>query len=216
MKNDRASKTRPNIKAKYKRGEKTKESVLDSAVDLFFDHGFSNTSTRELVRKAGMSSSAIYNHFTDKHQILFTIIDRAGEKVLLILRELIAQYGEPEECLKQMIACLIRLFETDMKKEIAIFMDELNQLPPDLKKICNAKHRKIFDLYKKKIDEIRSTGRMNPIDGTVATFGIMGAMIWVYRWYKDDGVLDADDISKELWKLISGGLMASKTAGRSS
>ena len=196
-----------NYTRKYKRSEETIERVLEAAIDLFYEHGFAKTSTRQLVQKAGMSSSAIYNHFSNKHHILFTIIQRAGDKTLSMLERIIRQYDEPEECLRQMLSNLLYLFKDGMKKEVAIFIDELYQLPEDLRKICNKQHRQIFDLFESRIRELKSRDLANPINNKVATFGILGAMLWVYHWFRDSGSLTIEEISNELTALLFHGLL---------
>jgi hypothetical protein len=40
----------------------------------------------------------------------------------------------------------------------------------------------------------------------VATFGTLGAMLWIKNWYKDDGPLSIDEISDELVNFVLKGL----------
>lgn len=193
---------------KQERGEDTREKILKEAVGLFYEYGFARTSTRLLVGRVGMSSSAIYNHFENKEEILFTIIQGASDKVLDTLKRAIQTHDDPEECLKQMITGMLYLFrDSAIRKEIAIFIDELYQLPEDLREICNRQHREVFDLYKAKISELKKKKIINPIDDRVATFGILGAMNWVYHWYRNSGPLSIEEIGDELIKLLFNGLI---------
>jgi AcrR family transcriptional regulator len=193
---------------KHKKGEITRERILQGAVELFYENGFARTSTRQLVKKAGMSSSAIYNHFENKEEILFTIIQRASDRVVDTLKRVISTYDDPVECLEQMISNMLSLFkDSEIRKEIAIFIDELYQLPEDLREICNRQHRVIFDLYKSKILELKKRKLINPINDIVAAFGILGAMNWVYHWFRNSGALSIEEIAKDLTKLLFNGLM---------
>jgi len=190
------------------KGKGTKEKIIEEAIELFYEHGFTKASTRQLVGKVGMTSSAIYNHFSNKEEILFNIIKNAGDKVLASLNNAIERYDDPVECLRQMISSMLYLFsEGGMRKEIAIFIDELYQLPEDLRELCNMQHREIFKLFRDKISEIGAIDKINPIDHTVAGFGVLGAMLWVYHWYRDNGRLPMQNISDELIKLLFEGLM---------
>ncbi|MBW2143446.1 MAG: TetR family transcriptional regulator [Deltaproteobacteria bacterium] len=190
------------------KGKGTKEKIIEEAIELFYEHGFTKASTRQLVGKVGMTSSAIYNHFSNKEEILFNIIKNAGDKVLASLNKAIEKYDDPVECLRQMISSMLFLFsDGGMRKEIAIFIDELYQLPEDLRELCNRQHREIFKLFRDKISEIGAINKINPIDHTVAAFGVLGAMLWVYHWYRDNGRLPMQNISDELTKLLFDGLM---------
>ena len=48
----------------------TKEKILDSAVRLFAQHGFDNTSMRDLAKDVGVKNPSLYNHFESKKEIL--------------------------------------------------------------------------------------------------------------------------------------------------
>lgn len=207
--NDRGSSMGRDVqKKKYVKGDETREKILRAAIDLFDQYGFARASTRQLVKQVGMSSSAIYNHFPDKDHVLFTIISGAGDNTLNTLRDVIDRYDDPEECLRNMIAGMLGLFKTGaMRKEIAIFIDELPQLPEDLREICNRQHRQIFDLFEMKVKELKKRNLANPINDKVATFGILGAMLWVYHWFRDTGPISIEQVAGELTHLLLHGLM---------
>ncbi len=54
---------------------KTREKILDVAIDLISKKGFEAVSIREIAREVGIRESSIYNHFKSKDEILDTIID---------------------------------------------------------------------------------------------------------------------------------------------
>lgn len=202
-------------KKKYLKGDETREKILEAAIDVFDKYGFARASTRQLVKQVGMSSSAIYNHFPDKDHVLFTIISGAGDRTLNTLLGIIDRYDDPEECLRNMISSMLALFKTGaMRKEIAIFIDELPQLPEDLREICNKQHRQIFDLFEMKVKELKKRNLANPINDKVATFGILGAMLWVYHWFRDTGPISIDQIADELTQLLLHGLMKAGSPGK--
>ena len=189
------------------KGQETKEKIIKHAIDLFYEHGYTKASTRMLMTRAGMTSSAIYNHFKNKDEILFTIIQRTADKALFTLNQTIEQYKDPVECLKHMLTGMLHsLSHPEMRKEIAILNDELYQLPGDLRKECNERHREIFEIFRSIIIEIQKRDRSDPINDTVATFGTLGAMLWIKNWYKDDGPLSIDEISDELINFVLKGL----------
>jgi AcrR family transcriptional regulator len=56
----------------------TRERILDAALDLFAQHGFSGTSVRQLSRAVGLRESSLYNHFPSKEAIYRALIDAYG------------------------------------------------------------------------------------------------------------------------------------------
>lgn len=189
------------------RGEKTKEKIIKHAIDLFYKHGYTAASTRVLVKSAKMTSSAIYNHFKNKDEILFTIIQRTADRVIFSLQQIIEEYPDPEKCLEQMItSMMMSLKDKEMRKEIAILNDELYQLPKELREKCYQRHREIFEIYRNVIHKIQKKKSPNQINDTVATFATLGATLWINNWYKDGGTFSLDEIARDTTKFIFKGL----------
>lgn len=57
----------------------TREKILETAIELFSKHSFSDVSVRDITRAVGIKESSLYNHFSSKQQILdeiFNYLDR--------------------------------------------------------------------------------------------------------------------------------------------
>lgn len=50
--------------------------ALDRAMDLFWEQGYEGTSVRDLVARAGISTSSLYATFGDKHDIYGAALER--------------------------------------------------------------------------------------------------------------------------------------------
>jgi len=51
----------------------TREQILDVALELFVEHGYDNTSLREIAERMGFSKAALYYHFPSKDDILMAL-----------------------------------------------------------------------------------------------------------------------------------------------
>lgn len=59
---------------------RTKQVILDTALDLFSTNGFEATSTGQIADAVGIRKSSLYNHFRSKEDILDTLIDSLSEE----------------------------------------------------------------------------------------------------------------------------------------
>lgn len=66
---------------------KTRQSIIDAALDLSKDKGFPALSLREVTRKAGIAPATFYRHFVDMEDLGLALVDQ----VSLILRQLMRQ-----------------------------------------------------------------------------------------------------------------------------
>lgn len=55
-------------------GDERREQILQSAVSLFSQRGFSGTTTREIARGAGVSEAMVFRHFSTKEELYGAIL----------------------------------------------------------------------------------------------------------------------------------------------
>lgn len=58
---------------------KTKADIITSAKKEFLAHGFVNASMRQIAAGAGVTTGALYRHFTDKEALFYTLTEPAYE-----------------------------------------------------------------------------------------------------------------------------------------
>lgn len=63
-------------KPQQKRSEKTREKIINTAVQLFCKNGYYKTSTNEVAKAAGISIGNLYFYFPNKKAIFLEILDR--------------------------------------------------------------------------------------------------------------------------------------------
>lgn len=75
-----------------KHKQQTREKILQSAAKLFSHQGFDNISIDDLMKDAGLTRGAFYNHFSDKSHLYAEAIVYAAKK-----SPLIASLRQPED-----------------------------------------------------------------------------------------------------------------------
>jgi AcrR family transcriptional regulator len=60
---------------KVEQGEHSRDALIASAITLFAEKGFAETSTTEIVDRAGLTRGALYHHFADKDQLFEAALD---------------------------------------------------------------------------------------------------------------------------------------------
>jgi AcrR family transcriptional regulator len=58
------------------KSQRSREQILEAALELFSHHGFGATSVRDIASQAGVSTGNVYHHFPDKDTIFRTLLDQ--------------------------------------------------------------------------------------------------------------------------------------------
>jgi AcrR family transcriptional regulator len=58
------------------KSQRSREQVLEAALQLFSSQGYRATSVREIAERAGVSTGNVYHHFPDKETIFRTLLDQ--------------------------------------------------------------------------------------------------------------------------------------------
>lgn len=87
-----------------RKGEQTKEAILERAVELFNVRGFSGASLSELMQATGLQKGGIYNHFASKEDLALQAFDYAVSLVSQRLMDSLKNRRTPMERLLGIIS----------------------------------------------------------------------------------------------------------------
>jgi TetR/AcrR family transcriptional regulator, cholesterol catabolism regulator len=195
-----------NRSIKLKNKEERKDQILRIAINIFYRDGYKKASLREIAEKVGITKAAIYYHFKNKEEILFNMIMVITDRLLSDLNSINIKEIDPIEQLKKMIDVHISYLELD-KASVKILIEDRHFLTKKFENIVKNKQKEILEIYKNKLEEIKSTGRLKDCDVITSSFSILGMINWPYHWYKPGGELSLRKIINNVIEIIFYGLI---------
>lgn len=191
------------------------EEIYYKAAQIFHDRGYDATSMSDLAAALEITKAGLYYYIESKEDLLFRIINFGLDWLEKVVIEPANAISDPEERLRFVIQKhggeLIK-----GSKAIPILTDESSSLSLKLRKQIDKRKRLYFELVRGTLEELKSQGKLQDVDTTVATFSIFGMMLWLPRWYNRNGSLGADKTLSELIHLLFGGLLNSPAKGKRS
>ncbi len=88
-------------------GHARRAEILAAAERIFVEHGYEGATIRKIADEVGLSSTALYMHFTEKSEILHEICSRAFAALLETHRALGDAPGGPEARLRLMLRAYV-------------------------------------------------------------------------------------------------------------
>jgi len=89
-----------------RRGERSREAVLDAAERVMAERGFEAATVASLVEEAGVPASSIYHYFGSKEGVLLAVMERGAERFHEALPEPTERRGSQAEHLRGLLASI--------------------------------------------------------------------------------------------------------------
>lgn len=147
------------------RSIKTKQKLLDAALEAFSENGYQGTSTRNIADRAGVHHPLITYHFKNKEELWRAAADRIFSDFNGKLAKAAAE--QAGECPKARMSAMIRAYVHYAARKPAlhkIMVQEASRPSERLDWLINNHLRPLFEVVVKELRELQERGVAPPGD----------------------------------------------------
>jgi AcrR family transcriptional regulator len=174
-----------------------RERILEEAVKLFYERGFSGTTLDDIAGKLGVTKPFIYTHFRSKVELLEAICRPTIEMSLDAITQAAQRSGTPSERLFDGIIDFSKVVLRRQANIAVYFREEKHLSEAGLAEINTL--RKRFDrVLSELLEEGARAGEFSIADIRLAALAIGGMVSWAYTWYQPAGRLPIDAVGAKL------------------
>ena len=174
------------------------QRVLDTALELFTDAGYFNTSVHDIQRAADVSIGSIYHHFGNKEGIAKALyddrLDRTAEAVSRIMEENKGLYQRG----RAFVDYLFDLAERSPAAMHYMLCARHREFMPHEKAVCSSRP---FELIQEMVAEAMTQGEIRQMEPPIASALIFGGALRLIH-LRLEGVFDGllPDCAAEVWQ----------------
>jgi AcrR family transcriptional regulator len=121
---------------------------------------------------------------------------------------------DPLERLKACMEKNIVLVTHGWSKEVTIILHEHATLTGEARAQINARKKRYVRFLENSFAEAVRDGQIRPVNPTVAAFAFLGMVLWIYKWFRPEGKIDAPTLVREMQDLLFGPLDAADGPAR--
>lgn len=107
-----------------RRGEKTREAILNAAEAVFAEHGFDGARVDTIAEASGYNKTLIFRYFGDKLGLYAAVLKRIDRQAIEIQAQLLGPLLADESIISN-----AHLFRTFLKTAIGVFFDYMVEHP---------------------------------------------------------------------------------------
>jgi AcrR family transcriptional regulator len=174
-----------------------RERILEEAVKLFYERGFSGTTLDDIAGKLGVTKPFIYTHFRSKVELLEAICRPTIEMSL----EAIATAAEkPGTAAERLFNGVVDFSKVVLQRQgnIAVYFREEKSLSEAGLADINALRKRFDRVLSDLLEQGAEAGEFTVADVRVAALAIGGMVSWAYTWYQPDGRLTIEEVGSKL------------------
>ncbi len=178
------------------------KQIIDEAIRIIYERGYSSLSVRNLAKRVGISEPAIYRHFESKEDIILGILDRMLDFGKMLERN-IKNIKDEREKIRRLIFLQVDYLEKNPHMASIIFSEDIFQ--PD--KRVDDKLQEIFENRHKLLNEIVSEAEKKGIninieidDLSSIIFGYLHLV--VFNWRRSNFKFSLSEKAERLVQII--------------
>jgi AcrR family transcriptional regulator len=189
-------------------GARREREVLDAATKVFSSRGYADASVQDIADELGILKGSLYHYIDSKEDLLFRLMDETHEEVEAILAEVQELESDDPLYLLQEYFARQAAYMTGSVAKMSIYYHDLDQLSEarhkDLVRKRRVHEKFVIDL----IQQAQARGEVDKtLDPQLTVNFLFGSMIWIYRWYKPNGKIKADDVRQGLADFVTRALL---------
>jgi len=187
------------------RGEALRQQVLDTALRLFSDRGYFNTSLQDIRVAAGVSIGAIYHHFQNKEALAKSLYDNLVARIEHAVQESCAGVSGCKNRSGAIIARLFQLTEQQPQMMQFVLLAQHREYLPEEPPICSSQP---FRYMRQVVEEGVAAGEVRELEPWVAATAMFGGALRMMNLQLDHA-LDRplseylDDVVECGWRAIA-------------
>ncbi|HSH01963.1 MAG TPA: TetR/AcrR family transcriptional regulator [Anaerolineae bacterium] len=163
---------------------KTRDRIMDAALNIFARKGFHDTRIDEIASEADTSKGSLYFHFANKERLFLALVDQFAD---LLERRVITAIEQEEPGMARVQVALTTCLDTfgQYRRPAKILLVQAVGLGSSFEKKRLQVNGRFAQLIATNLQEAVNIGHINPIDVEVVAHAWMGAIYeviirWVY------------------------------------
>ena len=183
-----------------KESERRKD-IIDRAAPILMREGYKGISMNELARQLHLTKPGLYYHFKDKQELLYASMNHSMDFIEKMSLQATMGTRDNQERLREIIyQHALRVALSERKGALTtLIVDDVSFLRSEDRRVITQRKRAYFELVRATVTQLKKDGRLRKrLDPAVATFTILGMVMWLTKWYEPSGRLRAEEVAGQI------------------
>ena len=183
-----------------------KEQILNTAVKLFKEKGYSASSMRDLAQELDIKAASLYSHIKSKEEILQIICFNVANDFFQSLDGIEKNNFTGKTRINAAIHSHIGVIAKNRDK-VVVFLNEWKHMGEPYISDFIGMRSQYENKFKDYLNYGISKGEFEIDDLDFTTLTILSSLNWTSNWFKKDGKLTENEIANKLSTILIKGIL---------
>ena len=191
-----------------------RDEILDVAAACFARQSYPATRMNDIAAACGASKARLYHYYESKEAILFDLLDRYTQKLLVIIGQVQAtahrQALDERATLHELIRAFLREYETSATRHAAL-LGSTQFLGDEQREVILNRQRDVVAAVTRFLRRAYPD-RLNARNQNAIAMTLFGMINWTFTWLRPGGPMSYADFADEVIALLERGLAMPRPA----
>lgn len=188
----------------------TREAIIAAAAKVFRTKGYHAATVQDIADAVGILKGSLYHHFESKEELLYLIVKEPRARLYQTVADIVADDLPAGEKLRRAILAHLEAFDKHYP-HLFVYLREREEMT---RRFRGAP--KDYERYWQQIlgEGVKSGQFRADLDVEVASYGLLGMLNWLYKWYDPRGRLSVREIAAQFSTMALAGVGAAERSPR--
>jgi AcrR family transcriptional regulator len=190
----------------------TLDDIVSAAAKVFRTKGYHAATVRDIADEVGILKGSLYHHFESKEALLYLVVKEPIAQMYRTMGEIAGAGGAASDKLRRAISAHLEAFDRHYP-HLFVYLREREAVKRRFREKIGFSPKEYERYWQQILREGVENGEFRPdLDIQVASYGILGMLNWLYKWYDPKGRLTVQEVAEQFTALALAGLMADRPA----
>jgi TetR/AcrR family transcriptional regulator, cholesterol catabolism regulator len=186
----------------------TLDDIVSAAAKVFRTKGYHAATVRDIADEVGLLKGSLYHHFDSKEELLYLVVKEPIAQMYRTMAEIAVADGPATDKLRRAIAAHLEAFDRHYP-HLFVYLREREAVKRRFREKIGFSPKDYERCWQQILSEGVESGEFRrDLDIQVASYGLLGMLNWLYKWYDPQGRLTVREVAEQFTALALAGLAA--------
>jgi AcrR family transcriptional regulator len=189
------------------------EEIIAAAAKVFQTKGYHAATVQDIADAVGILKGSLYHHVKSKEDLLYLIVKEPIARIYERMAEIVASDLPAAEKLRRAIVAQLEAFDQHYP-HLFVYLHEREEMKRGFREQFKLSPKQYERCWQQILREGVKSGEFRAdLDVEVVSYGLLGMVNWLYKWYDPRGRLSVREIAAQFSTVALAGLVGAERSG---